>query len=682
MLAPHASSASPPKEVQGSAVKPCVDLDVSKHHAPAKLWLTASVGIYGPIEARSVLAEWHKAGRKAPLPRLPFMKRKLCKQKGVNNYPRHMKYPFNKVMKKKNQPSQYFFVLDVDTESSDCDLILIPMSISGVLKGKFAGFPRYKCEVLDSTANWVLGKASEYEQVPSKAMMKTSWIFEEAWRINDKGAYNRQKISGSVGKKPSKASEAKRGRDVRRSQVGGAVNKAQCSANSRLFIPSRSQNEYWDLAKGLSLVRPPGFDHPSSKDATHYHCALCDKDFPYIQGNASNMRRHWESHQNNRPKFVCQQKVPMLPPKPSCSGISSHGQVCKAVGTVHLQDEKRSNPCPPSVHLDTQSKNSPPSSNGNHQSSQTSVSLPSVSKIEHSDVRHVLRYLPPFARRDYWSMERGISLVAPSKSKDLSHLSSKDANQFYCAICKKTFDHEFGIGHHQMSNHWKLHQNEQLDVSHIERTRTKPQRMVHAEVSKNKQHNSQQLDPVSAFPAKLHVSDVAEEAFEVDPSNFNYIPLNSRKAYWDFESGLSLVYPYDDDPVEPNPDYARRFYCAICDKEYLYTVQDGPQWMEAHWHKHKGGILAAIPKKGLGPVMQDSGNHHFIPSNASGKYWDLEKGLSLVYPSKYAPANKEPSIRKVKSFYCALCNGEFPCDPAKGLQPRMAWHWQKHQYVN
>ena len=139
------------------------------------------------------------------------------------------------------------------------------------------------------------------------------------------------------------------------------------------------------------------------------------------------------------------------------------------------------------------------------------------------------------------------------------------------------------------------------------------------------------------------------------------------------------------DPPEPDAKHARRFHCGICKKEWRYTMEEGPGWMEAHWNKHTSGELEKPDKsmKKFQPVavLPDSGNHHFIPSGAKGEYWDLEQGLSLVYPSKIAPAGKEPSIRKVSSFFCSLCQGEYPCDPAKGLTPRMAWHWEKHQYI-
>jgi hypothetical protein len=123
------------------------------------------------------------------LPVIPIDTSKLCKQKIPNGSCKEDVNFYNKIVRhngKKRKSIQYYFVLDYGISSSKGqELILIPVEANGELKGKRLGRPRYKCVLQDSTANWVWGKSSDYVVVPATKVMKSAWIKEEAWDVQD-----------------------------------------------------------------------------------------------------------------------------------------------------------------------------------------------------------------------------------------------------------------------------------------------------------------------------------------------------------------------------------------------------------------------------------------------------------------------------------------------------------------
>eukprot|EP00934_Nitzschia_sp_Nitz4_P005646 Nitzschia sp. Nitz4//scaffold127_size64804//28608//31181//NITZ4_006176-RA/size64804-processed-gene-0.66-mRNA-1//1//CDS//3329534750//5636//frame0 len=119
-----------------------------------------------------------------PMPGIqPVNKTSLVKQK-VKSYPRDRLHFFNKVVAKNGTETEgpFYFVLHYDPEKA---LITIcPMSPKGILSGKRQGRPRFQCDLLDNSSNWIVNASTDdYSPVPAFMVMKTPLIAQEAWDI-------------------------------------------------------------------------------------------------------------------------------------------------------------------------------------------------------------------------------------------------------------------------------------------------------------------------------------------------------------------------------------------------------------------------------------------------------------------------------------------------------------------
>ncbi|KAL7565603.1 hypothetical protein ACA910_018965 [Epithemia clementina (nom. ined.)] len=116
----------------------------------------------------------------------------LRKQK-VKSYPRARPHFYNRVVKpipKSNKKGgnnhdgeQYFFVLhyNEDTEA----VRLVPMEARGTMMGKRQGRPRYVCCIGTTDENFVSDHSHHYQVVPATMVMKTPFVAQEAWDIED-----------------------------------------------------------------------------------------------------------------------------------------------------------------------------------------------------------------------------------------------------------------------------------------------------------------------------------------------------------------------------------------------------------------------------------------------------------------------------------------------------------------
>lgn len=107
----------------------------------------------------------------------------LVKQK-VKSYPRDRLHFYNKVVARKGSGNAgpFYFVLNYDAEKGQ--ITMCPMSPKGILSGKRQGRPRYQCDLLSTSANWIVNASTDlYEPVPAFMVMKTPLIAQEAWDI-------------------------------------------------------------------------------------------------------------------------------------------------------------------------------------------------------------------------------------------------------------------------------------------------------------------------------------------------------------------------------------------------------------------------------------------------------------------------------------------------------------------
>lgn len=106
----------------------------------------------------------------------------LMKQR-VKSYPRSRLHFFNRVVKPKIGPVQYYFVLNFNEEKGM--IRIVPMQARGVLSGKREGRPRYQAMIGDTDHNFIDVSANEYDVVNSAMIMKTPVVASEAWDIED-----------------------------------------------------------------------------------------------------------------------------------------------------------------------------------------------------------------------------------------------------------------------------------------------------------------------------------------------------------------------------------------------------------------------------------------------------------------------------------------------------------------
>ena len=119
----------------------------------------------------------------------------IRKQK-VKAYPRNRPHFYNRVVKpiKKMTGSfangviggrqySYFFVLHYNEVEEQ--LRLVPMEARGIMMGKRQGRPRYICCIGTTDENFVTQPVHNYQVVPATMVMKTPWVAQEAWDIED-----------------------------------------------------------------------------------------------------------------------------------------------------------------------------------------------------------------------------------------------------------------------------------------------------------------------------------------------------------------------------------------------------------------------------------------------------------------------------------------------------------------
>ena len=107
----------------------------------------------------------------------------LRKQR-VQSYPRDREHFYNKVVKPKRGGKKYYFVLNYN---EDHDLLRLVPIVAGKnkLTGQREGRPRYQCVVGDTDENFLTVNSSDYRIVPSTMVMKTPFIVQEAWDVED-----------------------------------------------------------------------------------------------------------------------------------------------------------------------------------------------------------------------------------------------------------------------------------------------------------------------------------------------------------------------------------------------------------------------------------------------------------------------------------------------------------------
>lgn len=110
-------------------------------------------------------------------------RKSLMKQK-VKSYPRSRVHYYNRVVKHNSKhPQKYYFVLHYD--ESEGAIIIVPMAPKGVLTGKREGRPRYQALLGDTDENIQEVNASDFQVVPATMVMKTPFVSQEAWDVED-----------------------------------------------------------------------------------------------------------------------------------------------------------------------------------------------------------------------------------------------------------------------------------------------------------------------------------------------------------------------------------------------------------------------------------------------------------------------------------------------------------------
>ena len=117
----------------------------------------------------------------------PVNKAELLKQK-VKSYPRSRVHYYNRVVKPKNGPRQYFFVLNYDEPTAR--IRIAPMTARGVLSGKREGRPRFQVIIEETDTNFITAATSDYQVVPATMVMKTPVVANEAWDVEDDAVPN------------------------------------------------------------------------------------------------------------------------------------------------------------------------------------------------------------------------------------------------------------------------------------------------------------------------------------------------------------------------------------------------------------------------------------------------------------------------------------------------------------
>ena len=111
----------------------------------------------------------------------------LRKQK-VKAYPRARPHFYNRVVKPIKGTSslgQYFFVLNYNEDAQE--VRLVPMVARGTMMGKRQGRPRYVCCIGTTDENFTTASSQNYKVVPATMVMKTPYVAQEAWDIEDEG---------------------------------------------------------------------------------------------------------------------------------------------------------------------------------------------------------------------------------------------------------------------------------------------------------------------------------------------------------------------------------------------------------------------------------------------------------------------------------------------------------------
>jgi hypothetical protein len=77
----------------------------------------------------------------------------------------------------------YYFVLHATTQHTN--VLLIPLTVNSQFKGKYQRLPRYTCQLLKDSRNWILAHRDQLQRVSTKVVSKTKLLARESWVMVD-----------------------------------------------------------------------------------------------------------------------------------------------------------------------------------------------------------------------------------------------------------------------------------------------------------------------------------------------------------------------------------------------------------------------------------------------------------------------------------------------------------------